>query len=30
MTDNQPKDTMARYMLAEKCQEWNEGKSLGD
>ena len=23
-------DTMARYMLAEKYQEWKEGKTLSD
>ena len=28
--DAQEEDTMARYMLAEKYQEWKEGKTLSD
>jgi deazaflavin-dependent oxidoreductase (nitroreductase family) len=27
---NEEEDMMARYMLAEKYQEWNEGKTLSD
>lgn len=28
--DAQEEDTMARYILAEKYQEWKEGKTLSD
>ena len=30
IVSNEEEDTRARYMLAEKYQEWNEGKTLSD
>ena len=30
IVSNEEEDTMARYMLAEKYQEWKEGKTLSD
>ena len=30
LVHNAQEDMMARYMLAEKYQEWNEGKTLSD
>lgn len=30
IVSNKEEDTTARYMLAEKYQEWNEGKTLSD
>ena len=30
IVSNEEEDTMARYMLAEKYQEWKDGKTLSD